>query len=152
LERFFLFFKRRTTCIDSFTLPDQLVSHTIFLKKKRINSNLFLPESPNHCRKQDLKQPLQYPSSLFRQSRRRHKQNIPGHKKYTPNIRYKKSTSVYSQKYPRGTVLELNNADTTSLKKIPGIGSTFAKRIINISDYIRRLCISQSTSGSIWNR
>jgi hypothetical protein len=54
----------------------------------------------------------------------------PGHKKYTPNIRYKKSTSVYSQKYPRGTVLELNNADTTSLKKIPGIGSTFAKRII----------------------
>lgn len=39
--------------------------------------------------------------------------------------RYKKT-----EKYPKGTVLELNAADTTALKKIPGIGSTFAKRIV----------------------
>ncbi|MDD2436962.1 MAG: helix-hairpin-helix domain-containing protein [Massilibacteroides sp.] len=54
----------------------------------------------------------------------------PPKKKFTPRIRYKKSSSLYSQKYPQGTIIELNSADTTSLKKIPGIGSTFAKRIV----------------------
>lgn len=34
------------------------------------------------------------------------------------------------EKYPRGTIVELNSADTTILKKVPGIGSTFARRII----------------------
>ena len=33
-------------------------------------------------------------------------------------------------KYPQGTVIDLNEADTTELKKIPGIGSGIAARII----------------------
>lgn len=35
-----------------------------------------------------------------------------------------------TEKYPPGTRVELNTADTVSLKKIPGIGSTFASRIV----------------------
>lgn len=33
-------------------------------------------------------------------------------------------------KYPQGTIIDLNEADTTELKKIPGIGSGIASRII----------------------
>lgn len=33
-------------------------------------------------------------------------------------------------KYPPGTVVDLNTADTTVLKKVPGIGSVFALRIV----------------------
>lgn len=33
-------------------------------------------------------------------------------------------------KYPEGTIVELNRADTTELKKIPGIGQVTARRII----------------------
>lgn len=34
-------------------------------------------------------------------------------------------------KYPSGTVIDLNQADTTELKKIPGIGSRIAQSIVN---------------------
>ena len=34
------------------------------------------------------------------------------------------------EKFSEGTVVELNTADTTTLKKVPGIGSAFAKRIV----------------------
>ena len=37
--------------------------------------------------------------------------------------------SIY--KYPAGTVLNLNHADTTELKKIPGVGSGIARSIVN---------------------
>ena len=36
-----------------------------------------------------------------------------------------------AEKFKEGTVVELNTADTTILKKVPGIGSSFAKRIIS---------------------
>ena len=41
------------------------------------------------------------------------------------------TTGVFQkqEKYPEGTIVELNGADTTTLKKIPGIGSSFARRI-----------------------
>lgn len=39
-------------------------------------------------------------------------------------------------KYQPGTIIDLNNADTTELKKIPGIGSGIARMIVN---YRRRL-------------
>lgn len=42
--------------------------------------------------------------------------------------------SIY--KYPAGTVLDLNNADTTELKNIPGIGSGIARLIVG---YRKRL-------------
>lgn len=35
-----------------------------------------------------------------------------------------------TEKYPEGTIVELNTADTTTLKKIPGIGSSFSRRIV----------------------
>ncbi|MCD8262221.1 MAG: helix-hairpin-helix domain-containing protein [Bacteroides sp.] len=34
-------------------------------------------------------------------------------------------------KYEKGMRIELNRADTTELKKIPGIGSVYARRIVN---------------------
>lgn len=39
-----------------------------------------------------------------------------------------KKDSLY--KYPEGTVIDLNSADTIELKKIPGIGSGIARRIV----------------------
>lgn len=36
----------------------------------------------------------------------------------------------HTEKYPPGTLVELNTADTATLKKIPGIGSAFASRIV----------------------
>ena len=41
-----------------------------------------------------------------------------------------------TEKYPVGTVVELNTADTTILKKVPGIGSTFARRIIKYRELL----------------
>ena len=46
-------------------------------------------------------------------------------KGYTPYPR--------TEKYAPGTLVELNTADTTILKKVPGIGSTFARRIMKYS-------------------
>lgn len=37
---------------------------------------------------------------------------------------------VRTEKYPKGTLVELNTADTLILKKVPGIGSAFSNRII----------------------
>jgi len=58
-------------------------------------------------------------------------------KKETVSERVNRLTS-YSQpsysrveKFKEGTVVELNSADTTTLKKVPGIGSSFAKRIVS---------------------
>ena len=34
------------------------------------------------------------------------------------------------RKYPAGTIIELNQADTTELKKIPGVGSVIARMIV----------------------
>ena len=40
-------------------------------------------------------------------------------------------TYTRAEKFEEGTVVELNTADTTTLKKVPGIGSAFASRIVN---------------------
>lgn len=45
-----------------------------------------------------------------------------------------KRDTIY--KYPAGTLVNLNEADTTELKKIPGIGSSIARMIVN---YRKRL-------------
>ncbi|MDH6356934.1 helix-hairpin-helix domain-containing protein [Parabacteroides sp. PF5-9] len=42
----------------------------------------------------------------------------------------KKATYPRVEKYPDGTLVELNSADTTMLKKVPGIGSSFSNRIV----------------------
>ena len=41
-----------------------------------------------------------------------------------------------AENWPQGTVVELNSADTTALKMVPGIGSVFAKRIIKYRDLL----------------
>ena len=57
-------------------------------------------------------------------------------KKESVPERVQRLTSLARPSYPRtekfaeGTVVELNTADTTILKKVPGIGSAFAKRIV----------------------
>jgi DNA uptake protein ComE-like DNA-binding protein len=57
-------------------------------------------------------------------------------RKETVSERVKRITSSSRPSYPRiekfkkGVVVELNTADTTILKKIPGIGSTYARRIV----------------------
>jgi competence protein ComEA len=49
-----------------------------------------------------------------------------------------------SEKFPAGTVVELNSADTTVLKKVPGIGSSFAKRIVRYREMLGGFyCVDQ---------
>ena len=44
---------------------------------------------------------------------------------------YSRPSYSRTEKFQEGTVVELNTADTTILKKVPGIGSAFAKRIVS---------------------
>ncbi|MDR1980178.1 MAG: helix-hairpin-helix domain-containing protein [Tannerellaceae bacterium] len=47
-------------------------------------------------------------------------------------------------KYPAGTVVELNTADTTVLKRVPGIGSAFSNRIVKFRTLLGGFyCVSQ---------
>jgi DNA uptake protein ComE-like DNA-binding protein len=41
-----------------------------------------------------------------------------------------------SEKYEEGTMVDMNTADTTILKKVPGIGSAYAKRIVKFRDLL----------------
>ncbi|MEG1543227.1 MAG: helix-hairpin-helix domain-containing protein [Tannerellaceae bacterium] len=61
------------------------------------------------------------------------------YKSHYPVKVYKETLAVHrdvsprytrAEKYSAGTVLELNAADTTELKKVPGIGTAFANRIV----------------------
>lgn len=56
--------------------------------------------------------------------------------KYKVKPRFNKSASTFAQKFPKGTVVELNTADTVVLKKVPGIGSVFANRIIKYRELL----------------
>ena len=53
-----------------------------------------------------------------------------------PKKTYTKKSFPQTEKYPLGTVVELNSADTTILKKVPGIGSTFARRIVKYRELL----------------
>lgn len=54
--------------------------------------------------------------------------------KFSPKPKLSKPVPGYTQKYSKGTIIELNSADTIILKKIPGIGSSFANRISKYRD------------------
>ena len=41
-----------------------------------------------------------------------------------------------TEKFATGTIIELNGTDTTTLKKVPGIGSAFANRIVKFRDLL----------------
>ncbi|MDH6312506.1 competence protein ComEA [Parabacteroides sp. PFB2-10] len=52
--------------------------------------------------------------------------------------------SYRTNKYPVGTVVELNTADTTILKRVPGIGSVFANRIVRYRNLLGGFyCVEQ---------
>lgn len=48
----------------------------------------------------------------------------------TDTFRQLKDTIPYMPKYEEGTIVDLNKADTSILKRIPGIGSTLARMIV----------------------
>lgn len=48
----------------------------------------------------------------------------------TDTFRQLKDTIPYVPKYKEGTIVDLNKADTSILKRIPGIGSTLARMIV----------------------
>jgi len=50
---------------------------------------------------------------------------------------YSQPTYTRTEKLAEGTIVELNTADTTLLKKVPGIGSAFANRIVNYRTILR---------------
>ena len=41
-----------------------------------------------------------------------------------------------SHKYPKGTLVELNGADSLTLRKVPGIGEAFSRRIVKYRDLL----------------
>ncbi len=55
------------------------------------------------------------------------RQERPAH---TPTPPPERPQTVYPSKYAEGTVIDLNTADTASLKRIPGIGRVRAARIV----------------------
>ena len=48
----------------------------------------------------------------------------------------KQSKRYVSNKFPRGTVVELNSADSLTLRKVPGIGEAFSRRIVKYRDLL----------------
>lgn len=60
-----------------------------------------------------------------------HRVERPSQSTEQPSVYLPFTDSLYTrvEKYPKGTRIELNWADTTELKKIPGIGSYTARRI-----------------------
>lgn len=59
---------------------------------------------------------------------------------YKPWVGPKKENSSYTRKFAKGTVVEINSADTTVLKGVPGIGSTFANRIVKYRNLLGGFC------------
>lgn len=53
------------------------------------------------------------------------------HKPFSSNQR-----KSISNKYPKGTIVELNGADSLTLRKIPGIGEAFSRRIVKYRDLL----------------
>lgn len=83
---------------------------------------------------QDGQADSRHPGNYPKQNRSQSGNKPAGMKTYYPASQkeeFKQKQPLYpkTEKYPEGTVINLNLADTTELKKIPGIGSSYAKRI-----------------------
>lgn len=85
-----------------------------FLESDKKSSNIQLEEPQEY---------LQWKAQLIAQKEVEEKQAF---EEYTKKVPF-----VYQPKMRKGETIELNTADTTQLKTIPGIGSGFANRIIN---------------------
>lgn len=66
-------------------------------------------------------------SNIISKRKRPKKETLPERVKRLTSSR---PTYARAEKFAPGTVIELNSADTTILKKVPGIGSAFANRIV----------------------
>lgn len=75
----------------------------------------------------------QIPSSGSKNNSSRKKKEF--HPKETKNTLGRKPFPK-TEKYPARTIVELNTADTTILKKVPGIGSIFARRIVKYRELL----------------
>lgn len=53
---------------------------------------------------------------------------------------YGKDSSFVAYKYPEGTVIDLNKADTAQLKRVPGIGRVLARRIVAYRNRLGGFC------------
>ena len=78
-----------------------------------------LPKTPNR--------PPEQPTVAMRSAKR--PQTWP---RLPQRTTYRQTT----EKFPVGTIVELNQADTLTLRKIPGIGSTFARRIVSYRELL----------------
>ncbi len=102
-------------------------NHAVIMDSFSKTDTVFLPEKPVEPdqRQTNPIYPRQYAKSnrSYREhtSYDRKQSTVP--KQYTP---------VYSktEKYAKGTLVNINRADTAEFKKIPGIGSAYASRII----------------------
>ncbi|MDR3252515.1 MAG: helix-hairpin-helix domain-containing protein [Tannerella sp.] len=107
-------------------------------KSKNVNTETTTRPAVTSQQQQQSQQPSQSPSQQSQQRSSSQQQSQPSpseEKKETTAERIQRLTSSSSaypraEKFSAGTVVELNAADTTTLKKIPGIGSSFAKRIV----------------------
>lgn len=102
------------------------------------------PTKPNQQKTKEPKEPKENPENQQKQKETKENQQKPKETKEnsaTESVRERAARiASYAQpsrqqypraeKYAEGTVVELNAADTTTLKKVPGIGSSFAKRIV----------------------
>ena len=77
--------------------------------------------------------PVSVPQAAPHVSRRR--LSVPEGGKI-PSRRTSRSSYPRNDKFPTGTVVELNSADTLILKRVPGIGSVFSRRIVKFRDLL----------------
>ena len=63
-------------------------------------------------------------------SNTKEKKASPGYRKKDVYMKKRDSAFSRTEKFPAGTIVELNTADTLTLKKIPGIGSGYSRRIV----------------------
>ena len=78
-----------------------------------------LPKAPNR--------PSEQPTVAMRSAKR---------PQIWPRLPQRTTYRQTTEKFPVGTIVELNQADTLTLKKIPGIGSTFARRIVGYRELL----------------
>lgn len=65
-----------------------------------------------------------------------HRENFYRERTSFPAKRTKENTEAWIKKLPAGTVVDLNSADTTLLKRVPGIGSWRARRIVQFRGHL----------------
>jgi competence ComEA-like helix-hairpin-helix protein len=99
--------------------------------EKQIEKESVTSETVESGTKKDYYSPPDKKSAYPRQKQRN---NQPENRNYYPQAEKTAeapTSNVFpkSEKFPEGTVIELNTSDTTELMKIPGIGSSYARKI-----------------------